>query len=162
MQIRLTRVHHNSERRHGLTDDLDDGGKWVEARVGRSGFRADVAARQHRLTADEPESAGGTDAGPTPYELLLMALATCTAMTIRFYADRKSWPLSGATVFVRQGHSHEKDCEDCMTHDVGMGKVERRIELEGDLTDEMKKRLLEIADRCPIKQTLSRGIQLKA
>ena len=145
-----------------VTIEKEEGGNWLEARVGPTGFRADIAARQHRMSADEPESAGGTDAGPTPYEYLLAALASCTAMTIRLYATRKSWPLESATVFVRQGHSHEKDCEMCETHTVGIGVIEKRIELEGPLTDEQRKRLLEIADRCPIRQTLSRGIEVSS
>lgn len=144
-----------------MTDKGDGGRSWVEARVGKTGYRSDIAARQHRLTADEPESVGGTDAGPTPYEYLLIALATCTAMTMRSYANRKSWLLESATVFVRQGHSHMQDCEDCETMAVGIGRIERRIEMEGDLSDEQRKRLIEIADRCPISQSLARGIQVE-
>jgi uncharacterized OsmC-like protein len=140
--------------------ETEEGGLWLEAHVGPKGFRADIAARQHRMSADEPESVGGTDTGPTPYEYMLAALASCTAMTIRLYANRKSWPLESATVFVRQGRSHEKDCEMCDTHTVGIGVIQKRIELEGPLSDEQKKRLLEIADRCPIKQTLARGIEV--
>jgi len=141
-----------------MTDDAEKG--WLEARIGADGYRSDVIARQHRLSADEPESAGGSDAGPTPYEYLLAAVATCTAMTLRMYANRKQWPLESASVFVRQGRSYAKDCEDCVTQSVGMGRVERRIELSGPLTDEQRTRLLEIADRCPLKQSLARGIQV--
>ncbi len=141
-----------------MTDDVENG--WLEASVGAAGYRTDINARQHRLTADEPESAGGGDAGPSPYEYLLAAVATCTAMTVRMYADRKKWPLESASVFVRQGHSYARDCEDCVTQSVGMGRVERRIELNGPLTDEQRTRLLEIANRCPIKQTLARGIEV--
>ncbi len=143
-----------------MTDGSEERG-WVEARVGQTGFRSDITARQHRLTADEPESVGGSDAGPTPYEYLLMALATCTAMTMRSYANRKSWPLESATVFVRQSRSHMQDCEDCETKPVGIGRIERKIEMEGDLSDEQRARLIEIADRCPIKQSLTRGLQLE-
>jgi Predicted redox protein, regulator of disulfide bond formation len=143
-----------------MTIDTQEGGRWLEARVGPTEFRADIATRQHRMWADEPESAGGTDSGPTPYEYLLAAVASCTAMTLRLYANRKSWPLESAAVFVRHSRSHEKDCEMCDTQKVGIGVIERRIELEGPLTDEQKKRLLEIADRCPLKQTLTRGIQI--
>ncbi len=141
-------------------DQNDDGGDWVEARVGATSFRADITARQHRLTVDEPEAVGGHDAGPTPYEYLLIALASCTVMTLRLYANRKKWPLEGAAVLVRQGHSHEQDCERCETEEVGIGHIQKKIELEGPLTDEQRKRLIEIADRCPIKQTLSRGIHV--
>lgn len=145
-----------------MATETDEGGRWLEATVRGPGFRADLSARQHRMSADEPESVGGTDAGPTPYEYLLAALASCTAMTIRLYATRKAWPLESATVFVRGGHSHEKDCEMCETQKVGIGVIEKRIELEGPLSDEQKKRLMEIADRCPIRQTLARGIEVSS
>src|SRR3954466_3661741 len=110
----------------------DEAGQWLEAHVGAAGFRADIIVRHHRLTVDEPESVGGTDAGPTPYEYILTALASCTAMTMHVYAKRKKRPLETATVYVRQGRSHERDCEECETHAVGIGKVERRIEMTGD------------------------------
>lgn len=138
----------------------EEGGRWLEARVGPKAFRADISTRHHRLTVDEPESVGGTDAGPTPYEYLLIAIASCTAMTLRSYANRKSWPLESAAVFVRHNRSYKEDCENCETQTVGIGRVERRIEMEGPLTDEQRARLLEIADRCPIKQTIKRGIEV--
>ena len=140
--------------------DNDEERSWLEARVGADGFRADIVARQHRMVADEPESAGGSDAGPTPYEYLLAAVATCTAMTLRMYANRKKWPLESASVFVRHGNSYAKDCETCDTQAVGVAQIERRIELNGPLDDEQRSRLLEIADRCPLKQTLARGIKV--
>lgn len=143
-----------------MAENNEEGGRWLEARVGPNGFRTDISTRHHRLTVDEPESAGGTDAGPTPYEYLLIAMASCTVMTMRSYADRKSWPLESATVFVRHNSSHKSDCENCETQTVGIGRIERRIELEGALTDEQRGRLREIADRCPIKQTLKRGIEI--
>ena len=137
-----------------------DGDGWVSAHVGASGFRAEVRARAHVLTADEPANLGGTDAGPTPYELLLGALSSCTAMTLRIYADRKRWPLESAVVQLRAARSHEIDCEHCETEPVGIGRIERRVELAGPLTDEQRTRLLEIADRCPVKQTLERGMKI--
>jgi Predicted redox protein, regulator of disulfide bond formation len=143
-----------------MAESNDEGGRWLEARVGPKGFRTDISTRHHRLTVDEPESAGGTDAGPTPYEYLLIAIASCTAMTLRSYADRKSWPVESIAVFVRQNRSHRQDCEDCEAKTVGIGQVERRIELGGSLTDEQRSRMLEIADRCPVKQTLKRGIDV--
>src|SRR4051812_30064488 len=79
-----------------------DAGSWVTCHVGQTGFRTEFVARSHRLTGDEPTDVGGADAGPTPYEFLLMALGGCTAMTLRIYADRKGWPLQQATVSVRQ------------------------------------------------------------
>jgi len=140
----------------------EDSGTWVTARVGRSGYRTDITTRTHALVADEPVAVGGSDLGPTPYELLLSGLASCTVMTLRMYADRKQWPLEGASVQLRSAHSHELDCEKCDTDSVGIGVIERRIEVRGDLTDEQKKRLVAIADRCPVKQTLEKGIRMRS
>lgn len=139
----------------------DDAAGWVTARIGRTGFRTDATVRTHALIVDEPVAVGGTDLGPTPYECLLSALGACTAMTLRLYADRKKWPLESVTVQLRSGQSHARDCEECETKKVGIGRIERRLELEGGLTDEQRSRLLEIADRCPVKQTLERGIQVE-
>jgi len=137
-----------------------DANQWVRARVGASGFRVDINARAHHLTADEPRALGGTDAGPTPYEMMLVALASCTAMTVRMYADRKQWPLEEAVVWLRQARPHEPDCQQCPTEKVGMGTIERRVDLGGPLSHEQRSRLLEIADRCPVKQTLERGVTI--
>lgn len=138
----------------------DEDGTWVSARVGPSGFRTELRARAHALVADEPTTVGGTDAGPTPYELLLGALSACTAMTLRMYASRKQWPLEGVTVQLRSARSHGTDCERCDVEPVGIGRVERRVALDGPLTDEQRRRLLDIADRCPVKQTLERGMTI--
>ena len=143
-----------------MTND-EDGGRWVVSRVGRKGFQTELVARSHHLIADEPVALGGTDAGPTPYEYLLMALGSCTAMTLRMYADRKSWPLEGAQISLRQMRSHEPDCKNCATEAVGVQRIERRIELEGPLDDEQRKRLLLIAERCPVKQTFEKGIRVE-
>lgn len=136
----------------------EDGGRWVTARIGLNGFRTEIEARSHGLVADEPTTLGGTDRGPTPYELLLGALGGCMAMTLRMYADRKGWPLEGVEVQLRTAQSHEADCVQCDEKDVGITTVERRLELLGTLTDAQRERLLEIADRCPVKQTLERGV----
>lgn len=141
---------------------MADDTRWVTARIGKSGFYTNVNAGASHMIADEPTSFGGTGRGPTPYEFLLAGLGSCTAMTLRVYADRKKWPLEGAIVELRSGRSHEKDCEDCATKDVGIGTIERRITLEGPLTDEQRSRILEIANRCPVKQTLERGIRIVA
>jgi putative redox protein len=133
---------------------------WVTASVGRAGYRTEVRARTHAVTADEPAHVGGTDAGATPYELLLGALSSCTAITLRMYADRKKWPLERVVVKLRTARSHEADCEHCETEQVGIGRLERRVEFAGPLSEEQKERLLAIADRCPVKQSLERGIQI--
>jgi uncharacterized OsmC-like protein len=139
-----------------------EGEGWVVSRIGRAGFRTEIEAGTHRLVADEPVAAGGSDQGPTPYGLLLAALASCTAMTLRMYADRKRWPLESVEVFLREGRSYERDCEDCASTAVGVAHIDRRIELAGALSVEQRTRLLQIADRCPVKQTLERGISVES
>ena len=142
---------------------LQDGGRdagWVTTRVGRVGYRAETTARSHAFVADEPRDVGGTDTGPTPYEQLLGALAGCTAMTVRMYADRKGWPLEDIVVRLRPVRSHAADCADCETKAVSVGQLEREVEFTGELTDEQRARLLWIADRCPIKQSLERGLHI--
>jgi putative redox protein len=139
---------------------VEDVDRWVTARTGPSGFRTELETRSHGLVADEPVSLGGTDRGPTPYELLLGALSGCMAMTLRMYADRKGWPLEGVEVRLRTARSHELDCEHCETEAVGITRIEREVELAGPLAAEQRARLLQIADRCPVKQTLERGISV--
>jgi putative redox protein len=137
-----------------------EGERWVATHIDRSRYRTTVEARAHVYELDEPVAVGGTDAGPTPYEALLGALGACTAITLRMYADRKGWPLEAVHVRLRTARAHEPDCEVCETAEVGPHRVERRIDLEGPLTEEQRRRLLQIADRCPVKQTLNRGIQV--
>jgi putative redox protein len=139
----------------------EDADRWVTASIGNDGFRTDLQTDAHTFVADEPVSAGGTNKGPTPYEYLLSGLGSCMVMTLRFYANRRGWPLEGARVQLRSGRSHALDCEKCPKEKVGIARIERRIELSGPLTDEQRARLLEIADRCPVKQTLESGIQVE-
>ena len=139
-----------------------DAGRWVSARVGARGYRAEIGARSHTVVADEPASLGGSDEGPTPYELLLASLSACMAMTMRMYADRKGWPLAGAEVRLRTAPSRDPDREVPVVGAKAITCIERRIELTGDLTDEQRRRIVEIADRCPVKRTLEGGLQLVA
>ena len=134
---------------------------WIVARAGASGFRTELDMGGFPLVSDEPISVGGSGAGPTPYELLLGALASCTAMTVRMYASRKQWPLESVEVRLRDTPAHMKDCLDCETQAVGMRSLDRMVRLEGPLSAEQHARLLQIADRCPVKQTLERGIQIR-
>jgi len=138
-----------------------DAREWITASVGPSGYRTEITAGAHRFFADEPVPLGGTGTGPTPYELLLGALGGCMAMTLRMYADRKRWPLHAVRIHLRTERAHEEDCEKCETEEVGMPRVARRIELDGPLSDDQRARLLQIADRCPVKQTLQRGILIE-
>jgi putative redox protein len=138
----------------------EDGGRWITARIGAHGFRTEFEARTHGVVVDEPIALGGTDRGPTPYELLLGALASCMAMTLRMYADRKGWPMEGVEVRLRTARSHKVDCANCETEAVGVSTIERTVEFTGALNREQHARLLEIADRCPVKQTLERGVRV--
>jgi putative redox protein len=132
----------------------------VEVRSGH-GFAQEVRTAHHRLAADEPEEAGGGDTGPNPYELLLASLGTCTSMTLRLYADRKGWPLEGAVVRLRHDRVHAKDCEDCEAKDGKVDVIERHLELAGDLDDEQRARLAEIAARCPVHKTLTSETRIR-
>ena len=132
----------------------------VVVRTKANGFRTEIVARGHTLVADEPAGLGGTDAGPTPYDYLTAALGACTAMTIQLYAARRGWPLEDVIVRLRHSRVHENDCENCERHDVGIDQIERDIELSGTLTAEQHIGLLRIADRCPVGQTLARGVRV--
>jgi putative redox protein len=133
----------------------------VIARIGRSGFATEIAAGDHLLRADEPVVAGGTATGPTPYDYLLAALGTCTAMTLRTYADRKGWPLEGVVVRLRHSRIYAQDCADCETRDGKVDVIDRRIELQGALDAAQRENLLRIADRCPVHRTLSAEIKVR-
>ena len=136
------------------------GGAWVTSRTGGSSYRTEISAGDHELIADEPAVGGGANGGPSPYELLLSAIGACTAMTMRMYAARKQWPLEEVTVRLRSGRRHVEDCANCVKQSVGIQQIERMVEMKGDLSDEQRQRLLSIADRCPVKQTLERGIKV--
>jgi len=137
----------------------NDAEMWVTARTGEGdGFRTEITVRQFTFVADEPIDAGGMDSGATPYEYLLGALGACTAMTLRMYAKRKSWPLEEVVVRLRDAPSHAVDCANCESAPVGIRHIERTLELRGSLSEEQRAKLLQIADRCPVKQTLERGL----
>ena len=105
---------------------------------------------------------GGLDSGPTPYDLLLASLGACTAMTLRLYAERKKLPLDRVSVTLRHGKIHAADCEACETK-VGMiDRIDKEIVVEGNLDDEARARLLEIADKCPVNRTLKSEIDIRA
>ena len=121
--------------------------------VTRGKLGQDIRAGRHHLRADEPEGAG-EDTGPTPYDLLLAALGSCTSITVRMYADRKQWPLEGVTVSLSHDRIHAKDCEDCEAVEGMVDHIDALVELRGPLSDEQRDRLLEIAEKCPVHRTL--------
>jgi uncharacterized OsmC-like protein len=113
----------------------------------------------HTFTTDEPLAAGGDDAGPDPYTLILAALGSCMSMTVRMYAQRKQWPLESVTVRLRQNRVHSKDCQECSQKTEGfIHRIEREVSVTGPLSDEQHARLQEIARKCPVHKTLSSEI----
>jgi uncharacterized OsmC-like protein len=133
----------------------------VVVRGEAAGFRQEIFAGPHHLAADEPATAGGTDTGPSPYDLLLAALGACTSITLGMYARRKGWPLEDVTVNLRHSKVHAEDCADCETKDAMLDRIERDIHLAGPLTAEQRSRLIEIANKCPVHRTLSSKIEIK-
>ena len=111
-------------------------------------FQQDVEIGKHHLVADEPTESGGDDAGPAPHDFLLAALGSCTSMTVKLYADRKGWPLKSVEVKLSQAKEND------------VHVIKRHIHLEGDLNDEQRARLMEIAGKCPVHKTLSGEIRI--
>jgi uncharacterized OsmC-like protein len=126
-----------------------------------AGFLQNISIGRHRFQADEPVDAGGCDAGPNPYELLLAALGACTSMTLRMYANRKQWPLEDVRVRLTHRRMHAEDCLGCETKEGLVDRIEREIWLVGKLTDEQRHRLLEIASKCPVHRTLTSEIHIE-
>ncbi|MDX1619584.1 MAG: OsmC family protein [Nitriliruptorales bacterium] len=115
----------------------------------------------HEWQADEPEDKGGTDTGPNPYELLMGSLAACTVITLSMYAQRKGWALTGVTATYRHDRVHADDCADCEDDMLGyIDRVTSEITIEGDLDDEQRDRLGDIAAKCPVHKTLEKGVHI--
>lgn len=132
----------------------------VVARIGETGFRTEIMANGLSLVADEPVSAGGTNMGPTPYDYLVAGLGACTAMTLRMYADHKQWPLKEVVVSLSHKKIHARDCQACETDQVMVDRIERDVEVKGPLDASQSKRLMEIADRCPVHRTLESKVSI--
>jgi putative redox protein len=121
----------------------------ASAGIGKERYRVDISTGIHTLIADEPQQTGGADKGPTPYGLLLSALAACTLITLKMYCERKSWPLKRAEVVLRFERSAETSL------------IERTLSLYGELSGEQRSRLLEIAERTPVTLTLKSGVEIR-
>ena len=134
----------------------------VIVRGDSAGFAQAVEIGPHRFAGDEPVAFGGTDTGPSPYDLLLASLGTCTSMTISFYARRRGWPLESVTVSLHHSKIHAIDCAECETKEGKIDRIQREIHLTGPLTDEQRSKLMEIADRCPVHQTLTSEINIRS
>ncbi|HMC22360.1 MAG TPA: OsmC family protein [Thermoanaerobaculia bacterium] len=132
----------------------------VIVRAGAS-LRNEIEAGQHRLIADEPASAGGTDAGPTPYDFLSAGLGGCTSMTMRVVAKRENIPLEGVEVHVTNDRMYAKDCADCSSNTGYIHRFDVRIKLIGNLTEQQRERLLSVARRCPVAKTLTSEIRIE-
>jgi putative redox protein len=122
-------------------------------------YTQQITVGNHRLVADEPRPVGD-DAGPSPYDLLLAALGTCTSMTVRMYAHRNGWPLDHVRVTLRHYKIHAKDCADCETTKGLIDQIDKSVELVGDLDDAQRQRLMDIAARCPVHQTLTSEVHI--
>ncbi|HSE41030.1 MAG TPA: OsmC family protein [Acidobacteriota bacterium] len=126
----------------------------------KENLKQEITAGKHTLIADEPIDAGGTDQGPDPYSLLLAALGACTSMTLKLYSRNKNWDLQNVTVKLTIEKIHAKDCEECQTKEGKIDRITREIKLEGNLSDEQRARLREIAKRCPVHRTLTSEVNI--
>jgi len=140
--------------------EWDSGPHAVRVRTGSS-YYTEIKSGGHGLLADEPVRLGGTDRGPTPYGLLVSALGACTSITLRMYADHKGWDLKEINVYLNHKKVHAEDCESCSGASHKIDHIERLIEVEGELDAAQRKRLLEVADRCPVHRTLHDTVHIK-
>lgn len=125
---------------------------------GKGKFTQEIVIGNHRLTADEPVAYGGNNLGPSPYDFLLAGLGACTSMTLRMYADLKKIPLERTSVKLTYEKIHAKDCTDCENSNAKIDHIDRKIELHGNLSQEQREKLLEIANKCPVHRTLTSKI----
>ena len=124
-------------------------------------YAQNISVGHHFFHADEPLEVGGRDAGADPYELLLAALGACIGITLRMYADRKQWPLEGVQVRLSYARMHAEDCATCDDEIKMVDGIEVEVLVVGDLSEDQRRRLMEIAERCPVHRTLSSPIQIR-
>lgn len=148
-----------------MTADISDGraasleGTVTVTETATGTYTQKITAGRHQLFADEPLPIGD-DAGPTPYDLLLAGLGACTSMTVRMYANKKGWPLERVEVSLRHRRIHAEDCAECETKKGWISHIDRTITVVGDLDDDQRQRLLAIAERCPVHQTLTSEVDI--
>ena len=146
------------EHSYGTAPEVPDGEVLVTERNRK--FLRGLYTPQHQLMSDEPKTVGGQDLGPSPYELLLMALGSCTSMTLRMYANHKKLALEDVQVRLRHDRIYLDDCSHCTDEERRIERITRAIALQGDLTDSQRRRLIEIADRCPVHKTLEKEVRI--
>ena len=144
-----------------MSDALPHEGRVVVRPTKAGPFQQLVTAGGHEFVVDEPVDVGGRDAGPTPYDLILGALGSCTSMTVRLYAERKGLPLDDVEVTLSHQRIHARDCADCESAKAMIDEIVVRIELKGPLNEEQRSRLLEIAEMCPVHRTLAGEIKIR-
>lgn len=142
-------------------DEQIEVGTVLVRETGNGKFQQEVLSGPHRFLADEPVKVGGLDSGPGPYDLLLAGLGACTSMTLRLYAGHKKLPLERVSVRLMHNRIHVEDCLNCETKEGMVDRVDRNITMEGPLDTEQRKRLLEIADKCPVHRTLESEINIR-
>jgi putative redox protein len=133
----------------------------VVVRGDARGFLQEVTSGRHKFKVDEPVSVGGSDAAPDPYDYLMAALGACTSMTVGFYARRKKYPLEKIVVSLSHSRIHAKDCEDCMTKEGMLDRIDVDLELTGDLSSEQRAELMKAAANCPVHKTLTHEINIR-
>jgi putative redox protein len=149
------------ERPVERSDEQIEGGIVLVRETGGGKLQQEIMSGPHRFLADEPVKAGGLDSGPGPYDLLLASLGACTSMTLRLYADNKKLPLQRVSVRLTHNKIHAEDCLNCETKEGMIDRIDRNITLEGALSADERKRLMEIADKCPVHRTLESEIEIR-
>lgn len=124
-------------------------------------FLQQISTGKHRFQADEPVNVGGADAAPDPYDYLMASLGACTSMMVGLQARNRKWPLENIIVSLRHSRIHARDCEECLTHDGMIDRIDLGIELTGPLTSEQRAELMKTANNCPVHRALTHEINVR-
>jgi putative redox protein len=125
-------------------------------------YTVTITNSRHRWVGDEPADKGGADAGPSPFEMLLSSVGACVAITVQMYAGRKGWPLEGVAIDLEHSKIQAADCDDCESETGKISEIKLRLALEGELSEEQKERIFQIAGRCPVKRSLESEIKFRS